>query len=210
MNEQELIDNPETLLALFQQSVQQLIEQRPDTNEQEAQLRAVAKAIEQLEKQHISVPDSLRQTKMMLVDQIGQYAEFNHRLVALGSGLADVLDMIEEINGKPPQEQKSEKDPVPRHHRSKNNGLRTPHSVLKNYVFEALTESGGSAHCSEVIERMQQKFGDQWLPGDLAPHKVYGAIWQYNTHWAYQKLIHEGIACRSSQRGYWQLVENQS
>ena len=51
MNEQELIDNPEVLLALVQQAVQQLIEQRPNTIEQEAQLRAVAKAIEQLEKQ---------------------------------------------------------------------------------------------------------------------------------------------------------------
>jgi hypothetical protein len=71
MKQQELIENPETLLALVRQSVQYLIEQRPDTAEQEAQLRAVAKAIEQLEKQQIPVPDSLRQTKMNLVAEIG-------------------------------------------------------------------------------------------------------------------------------------------
>lgn len=51
MDEQQLIQNPEALLALNQRAVQYLIEQRPDTAEQEAQLRAVAKAIEQLEKQ---------------------------------------------------------------------------------------------------------------------------------------------------------------
>ena len=72
MDEQELIQNPEALLALVQQAVQHLIKQRPDTAEQEAQLRAVAKAIEQLEKQRVPVPDSLRQTKMSLVAEIGQ------------------------------------------------------------------------------------------------------------------------------------------
>ena len=55
MDEQELIQNPEALLMLVQQVVQHLIEQRPDTAEQEAQLRAVAKAIEQLEKQQVPV-----------------------------------------------------------------------------------------------------------------------------------------------------------
>ena len=36
MDEQELIQNPEALLALVQQAVQHLIERRPDTSEQEA------------------------------------------------------------------------------------------------------------------------------------------------------------------------------
>ena len=52
-------------------AVERLIEQRPDTAAQEAQLQAVARVIEQLEKQGVAVPDSLRETKMSLVAEIG-------------------------------------------------------------------------------------------------------------------------------------------
>lgn len=114
MDEQELIQNPETLLALMRQAVEHLIEQRPDTAAQEAQLRAVAKAIEQLEKQQVPVPDSLRQMKMTLVGDIGQHAQFNRQLMVLGEGLTEVLEMIESATVKPRLEGKSQKDSTPR------------------------------------------------------------------------------------------------
>ena len=120
MDEQELIQNPEALLALVQQAVQHLIEQRPDTAEQEAQLRAVAKAIEQLEKQRVPVPDSLRQTKMELVAEIGQQDQFDQQLRMLGDGLAEVLEMIESATGKLRSEGKSQKESTPRQHRPRN------------------------------------------------------------------------------------------
>ena len=108
MNEQQLIQNPEALLVLVQQAVQHLIEQRPDTAEQEAQLRAVAKAIEQLEKQRVPVPDGLRQTKVDLVAEIGQQDRFEQQLRMLGEGLAEVLEIIESATGNAHSEEKSQ------------------------------------------------------------------------------------------------------
>ena len=203
MDEQELIQNPEALLMLVQQVVQHLIEQRPDTAEQEAQLRAVAKAIEQLEKQQVPVPDSLRQTKMELVDKIGQQNQFDQQLGILNSGLSEVQEMIYDALGQPAMEEKSEKSGNP--HLRASRQPRTPHSVLKNYVLQALTELGGRAHCSEVMDQMQKLLEGKLLPGDLKPHKSSGLYWRYYAHWAYQRLIHEGIARRTSQRGYWEL-----
>ncbi len=211
MNEQELIDNPESLLALFQQSVQQLIEQRPDTNEQEAQLRAVAKAIEQLEKQKISIPDSLRQTKMTLVDQISQYVQFNQRLRELGDGLIEVLDMIEEATGKNSSEGKSQKETPPRQRRSKNSDQPvTSQSVLREYIVQALKELGGHARRSDVLEQMRGILKDRLTPRDIETRGDGRVIvWENNAAWERNAMVEEGILRSDSKFGYWELAENQ-
>jgi hypothetical protein len=201
--QQELIENPETLLALVRQSVQYLIEQRPDTAEQEAQLRAIAKAIEQLEKQQIPVPDALRRTKMNLVAEIGQQDQFAQQLKMLSDGLADAQKMIDDTFGQPTTREKSGKSVNPRSRVSR--PPRTSNSELKKYILQSLTELGGRAHCSEVLNQMQKLLEGRLLPGDLDPHKSCGLYWRYYAHWAYQLLIHEGTACRTSQRGYWEL-----
>ena len=211
MNEQELIDNPEALLALVQQAVQQLIEQRPDTTEQEAQLRAVAKAIEQLEKQHISVPDSLRQTKMTLVDQIGQYAQFNRRLRELGDGLTEVLDMIEETTGKLRREEKLEKESTPRQRRSKNSDQPvTSQAVLRKYIIQALTELGGHARRYDVLEQMREMLKEQLTLRDLETRGDGRVIvWENNAAWERNAMVEEGILRGDSKFGYWELAEKQ-
>ncbi len=211
MNEQELIENPEALLALVQQAVQQLIEQRPDTTEQEAQLRAVAKAIEQLEKQHISVPDSLRQTKMTLVDQIGQYAQFNQRLKELGDGLTKVLDMIEETTGKTASEGRSQKEAPPRQRRSKNSDqLVTSQPVLREYIVQALKELGGYARRSDVLEKMRETLKDRLTPRDIETRGDGRVIvWENNAAWERNAMVEEGILRSDSKFGYWELAEKQ-
>jgi septal ring factor EnvC (AmiA/AmiB activator) len=212
MNEQELIENPEALLTLIQQAVQQLVEQRPDTVEQEAQLRAVAKAVEQLEKQRVPVPDSLRQTKMTLVDQIGQYAQFNRRLSALGAGLTEVLDMIEETTGKLRQEEKSEKQPTPRQRRSKNTDqLVTSQSVLREYIIQALKELGGYARRYNVLEQMREMLKDRLTPRDIETRGDGRVIiWENNAAWERNAMVQEGILRTDSKFGYWELAENHS
>ena len=187
MDEQELIENPEALLTLMQQSVLHLLEQRPDTAEQEAQLRAVARAIEQLEKQRIPVPDSLRQTKMNLVDQIGQYAQANCRLRELGTGLTEVQHIIEKATGGEfPSDKKPRKESAPRQSRSRENGLlATPQAKFGEYLVKALVDLGGSAHCSDVLDRMTELLEGKLLPGDLMPReslKNGQLVWQNNTH----------------------------
>lgn len=211
MDQQELIENPEALLALVQQSAQHLIEQRPNTAEQEAQLRAVAKAIEQLEKQRVPVPDSLRQTKMVLVDQIDQLVQFNRRLSALGNGLSEVLDMIEEATGKPRQEEKAEKESTSRQRRTiESHSPITPQTKLGEYLVQALTELGGSARCSDVLDRMTVLLEGKLLPGDFGTRKTGDLVWHNNTYWARQKLVNAGILSSNSQRGYWELNKDRT
>ena len=185
MEEQQVIQNPEALLALVQQAVQHLIEQRPDTAEQEAQLRAVAKAIEQLEKQRVPVPDSLRQTKMELVAKIGQQNQFDQQLRMLGEGLAEVMEMIEDATGKPNLDGKPQKDSTPRQRRPRNsNQPVTPQSVLREYMIQALREFNGSARTSDVLERMQEMLGDRLTPRDLETRSDGRAIvWENNTNY---------------------------
>ena len=208
MDEHELIQNPDALLALVQQAVQHLIEQRPDTAEQEAQLRAVAKAIEQLEKQRVPVPDSLRQTKMDLLAIIGQQDQFEQQLRILGDGLAEVLEMIEQATGKPRSEGKPQKETQPRQRRPRNsNQPVTPQSVLREYIIQALTEFGGSAHCSKVIDRMAKLLEVNLLPGDIEPcgSRNNELVWKNRSHWERQAMVNEGILRSDSERGYWEL-----
>ena len=121
----------------------------------------------------------------------------------LGDGLAEILERIEDVLGQAVIEDKSAKSSNP--HLRISRQPRTSHSVLKNYVIQALTELGGRAQCSEVLDRMHNLLEGKLLPGDLKPHKSSGLYWRYYSHWAYQRLIHEGIARRTSQRGYWEL-----
>jgi hypothetical protein len=205
--QQELIENPEALLALVRQSVQHLIEQRPDTAEQEAQLRAVAKAIEQLEKQQIPVPDSLRQTKMNLVAEIGQHAQFNCQLMMLGEGIAEVLEMIESATGKLRSEVKSQKNLTPRQRRSRNSDQPvTSQSVLRGYIIKALKQLSGSARSFDVIAQMREVLKDRLTPRDLETRNDGRAIvWENNARWERQAMVNEGILRNDSKFGYWEL-----
>lgn len=210
MDEQELIQNPEALLTLVQQAVQHLIEQRPDTAEQEAQLRAVAKAIEQLEKQRVPVPDSLRQTKMDLVAEIGQQDRFEQQLRMLGDGLAEMLEMIEEATGKPRLEGKSQKDSTSRQRRPRNSDQPvTPMSVLRECIIKAITEFGGSARPSDVFERMREMLKNQLTPRDIETRSDGRAIiWENNARWERAAMVREGILRNDSKFGYWELNQD--
>ncbi|HRZ51851.1 MAG TPA: hypothetical protein P5284_01610 [Candidatus Contendobacter sp.] len=210
MDEQELIQNPEALLMLVQQVVQHLIEQRPDTSESEAQLRAVAKAIEQLEKQRVPVPDSLRQTKVDLVAKIGQQDQFDQQLRMLGDGLAEVMEMIEDITGKPRSEGKPQKESTPRQHRPRNSDQPvTSQSILREYIIQALKEFGGSARRSDVLERMREMLKDRLTPRDFEKRGDRVIIWENNACWERAAMVREGILKDESKFGYWELAEKQ-
>lgn len=211
MDEQELIQNPEALLALVQRTIQHLIDQRPDTFAQEAQLRVVAKAIEQLEKQRVPVPDSLRQTKVDLVAEISQQDQFHQQVRILGDGLAEALEMIEEAIGKPRSQGKPQKESTPRpsHPRSGNQPV-TPNSILREYIVQALKEFGGSARSADVLERMREMLKDRLTPRDIETRSDGRAIiWENNARWERQTMVNEGILRNDSKFGYWELAEKQ-
>jgi hypothetical protein len=209
MDEQELIQNPEALLALMQQAVQHLIEQHPDTAAQEAQLRAVAKAIGELEKLNVPVPDSLRQTKMTLVAEISQHAQFNRQLMVLGEGLTEILETLESATNKPRSEGKSQKESTLRPRRPRNsNQPVTPMSVLRECILQALTEFGGSARRSDVLDRIEKMLEGHLTPRDIETRKDGAGsvvVWKNNVCWQRQAMVDEGILRNDSKFGYWEL-----
>ena len=173
-------------------------------------MRAVAKAIEQLEKQRVPVPDSLRQTKMDLLATIGQQNQFDQQLRMLGEGLAEVMEMIEDATGKPNLDGKSQKDSTPRQRRPRNsNQPVTPQSVLREYIIQALREFNGSARSSDVLERMQEMLGDRLTPRDLETRSDGRAIvWENNVRWERAAMVKEGILRDDSKFGYWELNQD--
>ncbi len=118
-------------------------------------IEEVAKTIERLEKLGLSIPEELRRLKVNLATQTNSHTHFENQLKMLGKNLSRALELVEATLEQSLVKQKMGKillhihciDPEITAYE-----LLIP--VLKNYVFEALTELGGSAHCSEVIEKI--------------------------------------------------------
>jgi hypothetical protein len=82
--------------------------------------------------------------------------------------------------------------------------------VLRESIIQALTELGGSAHCSKVLDRMEELLEDKLLPGDLETRGKNGEpVWQNNARWERQRMVNEGILRSDSKFGYWELAEKQ-
>jgi hypothetical protein len=98
--------------------------------------------------------------------------------------------MIEDATGKLRQEEKSDKQSVPRQRRSRSNGLLiTSMSVLEETLIQALTDLGGSSHCSKIIERMEELLEGKFLPGDLELcSDGKELVWHNRTRWERQNL----------------------
>src|ERR1019366_2508683 len=68
--------------------------------EQEAQLRAIAKAVEQLEKSRVAVPDPLRAEKTRLAASLAVIADAKLALMQLADEFQDILKDIRERLGQ--------------------------------------------------------------------------------------------------------------
>jgi restriction system protein len=124
----------------------------------------------------------------------------------LGEGLAGVLEVIEGSTGKPRSQGKPQKESTPRQRRPRGGEPSiTPRSVLRSYIIQSLTEFGGSARGSEVIERMQEMLKDQLTPMDREIDNNGQVVWKHNAHWERQHLVNDGILRNDSKRGYWEL-----
>jgi hypothetical protein len=108
---------------------------------------------------------------------------------------------------------KSKIDPLPSKSRSNRSGRQssnprkqqTQRSEIIAYLLDALNELGGSARCNDVLDLMEKKFQEKFLPGDFEVDKAHGTKWRHNTHWARLILANEGVFEKESPRGYWQI-----
>ena len=163
-----------------------------------AQLREITKAIERLEKQNITVPDSLLTEKLNLLSLTVQPSistelvnEVYSRLNVLMEGITKILRLSN--NGK---QAKSRRSKLP----------MTKRQTLQENIIIALKKLNGSANRNLIIERVGEQLNDLLLPGDLEwrdDWKCY--VWQNRVSWELTNMRMAGILKPKRKTGLWEL-----
>ena len=171
--------------------------------EQEAQLRAIAKAIEQLEKSGVGVPDPLRAEKTRLAAALAVHADAKQVLAQLADEFQDILKNLRERLGQ----STTAPEAKPRGKRSKL--PKTPPAVLREYILQALKKLGGRARVPDVIEEMARQLEDKLLPGDTIWREATNEpAWRNNAKWERFMMTQDGTLRRDSPHGIWELGED--
>jgi hypothetical protein len=204
LNIERFVKDPSQLVELCQEVIDELDASSEDDTvaEQEAQLRAIAKAVEQLEKAGVRVPEPLRAEKTRLAASLAVQAEAIQALAQLADDLDDILKDLRERLGQ----NTAESEAKPRAKRSKL--PKTPQKVLREHIMIALKKLGGRARVSDVIEEMGRQLEGKLLPGDKVWRDATNeAAWQNNAKWERFQMTQDGMLRRGSPRGIWELSE---
>lgn len=198
------VKDPSTLVELCREVVDQLDESSDvaAVAEQEAQLRAIAKAVEQLEKSGVTVPDPLRAEKTRLISSLAVHADALEALAQLADEFQDILKDLRERLGRNAASPQAK----PRGKRSKL--PKTPQKVLREHIVSALKKLGHKARVSDVIEEMGRELEGKLLPGDTVWREATKeCAWQNNAKWERFQMTQDGTLRRDSPRGVWELEE---
>lgn len=198
------VRNPRLLVELITEVVDRFGngQDESETTVMETQLREVAKAIDNLDKVGVTIPDALRAEKTRLAAALGKQAEAMQALSLLTDELDDIVKNLKSRLGS--EEQTTEKKP-----RKKRSRLpKTDNATLRQIMIEALQHLGGSSQKNEVLKYMEQKLQDKFLPGDLEwRDSCKSAVWQNNACWERYQMVEDGILKIGSPRGIWELSE---
>jgi hypothetical protein len=198
------VKDPSLLVELCREVIDQLDASSEDTAvaEQEAQLRAIAKAVGQLEKSGVAVPGPLRAEKTRLAAALAMHTDAKQALAQLADEFQDILTDLRERVGQ----DASLPNTKPRAKRS--NLPKTPQKVLREGILAALRKLGGSARSSDVIAEMSSQLKDRLLPGDdVWRDATNEPAWQNNAKWERFQMTQDGALRRGSPRGVWELSE---
>jgi len=207
------VRDPSTLVELCREVVDRLDASSDDAAvaEQEAQLRAIAKAVEQLEKSRVAVPDPLRAEKTRLAASLAVTADAKLALAQLADEFQDILKDVRERLGQNANtpETKQPKQTTKHARTPRSQKLpKTTHVVLREHILRALKKLGGKARMSEVMEEMSRQLDGKLLPGDFALRQDGKSIaWKNNAQWERLKMRQEGILRDDSPSGIWELVK---
>lgn len=176
-----------------------------NTSEKEAQLREIARAVEQLEKMGVPVPDGLRAEKTRLAADLEIQIQSDQTLRQLAQELDGV---VKELNNRLGINNSKTKTSKSRKKRSRT--PKTDRMALRRNIIKALQTLGGKANVKDVLEEMARQMKDELLPGDLEWRENANMyIWQHNAQWERYRMTQDGILRNDSSRGYWELNEDQ-
>jgi hypothetical protein len=207
------VRDPSTLVELCREVIDRLDAGSDDAAvaEQEAQLRAIARAVGQLEKSRVAVPDPLRAEKTRLAASLAIIADSKLALTQLADELQDILKELRERlgqNAMAPEAKQlkriSKRAGTPRSQKLP----KTANTVLREHILRALKKLGGKARMSEVMEEMGRQLEGKLLPGDFALRQDGKSIaWKNNAQWERLKMRQESILRDDSPSGIWELVK---
>lgn len=200
------VNEPSLLVELCREVVDRLDtgSDNGETAAMEAQLREIARAIDNLDKLGVPVPDTLRAEKTRLAAALGISAESTQTLNHLADDLEDLLSDLKSRLGRVPVTTSVKK---PRAKRSK--APKTENSVLRQLIIEALQHNGGSAQKTDVLQYMEQQLQGKLLPGDLVwRDSAKESAWKNNAAWERSAMKKAGILKSDSPLGIWELSED--
>lgn len=200
------VKDPSLLVELCREVIEQLdaSSEEPAVAEQEAQLRAIAKAVEQLERAGIAVPVPLRAEKTRLAASLAVHTDAKQALAQLADELQDILKDLRDRLGQ--SAAPASPGARPRVKRSKQ--PKTTPRVLREHIVRALKKLGGKARVSDVIEEMGRQLEGKLLPGDSVWREATNeCAWQNNAKWERFQMTQVGTLRRGSPRGIWELGE---
>jgi hypothetical protein len=204
---ERFVKDPGILVQLCREVIDQLHASSAAAvvTEQEAQLRAIARAVEQLEKSGISVPDPLRAEKTRLAASLSVHTDAKQALLQLAGDLQDVLTDLRDHLG-----QNAVSVPTERKQRVKRSKTpKTPQKVLREHIVRARKKAGGKARASEVLEEIGRQMEGKLLRGDFAIRRDGKTIaWQNNACWERLRMRKDGTLRGDSPTGIWELAKD--
>jgi hypothetical protein len=201
------VKDPGLLIELCREVIDRIDSEQddPKTNEKEAQLREIAKAVEKLDRMGVPVPDALRAEKTRLAAELCTLAEADQTL----KHLADELDVIiRDLNAR--LGRGSDPSSAKKIRTKRSRSPKTDKQVLRQNIIKALRSLGGRAKVADVIEEMGRQLEGQVLPGDLEWRESTSEYaWQNNAKWERYSMTQDGTLRNDSPRGSWELGEGQ-
>ena len=208
MNDSKDVDrfakDPGGLVELCQDVIDRIDTNTDDAlvTEQDAQLKVIAKAVDQLEKSGVAVPDSLRAEKNRLVISSASHTESQQILAQLADEFDNVLKDLRERLG-----QNDASTPVkPRAKRTKM--PKTSQDNLRLLILQSLQSRHGKATVSEVKADLAEYLNGQLQAGDLEYRKDGKTlVWLNNMQWERLRMCRDGLIRTDSKSGIWELTE---
>jgi len=207
-NDMERFDKDPGLLVELCQDVIDRLDVTADealVAEQEAQLKVIARAVDQLEKSGVAVPDMLRAEKSRLVLALASYTESRQMLTQLADEFDELLKNLRERLGQ----NGAGAEIKPRQKRSKL--PRTSKEELRLLIIQSLESRHGKATVSEVKADLSKFLDGKLLAGDLE-YRQDGKtrVWLNNVQWERLQMCRDGLIRNDSKSGVWELAQVRS
>jgi hypothetical protein len=204
------VKDPSLLVKLCRELIDELVEDSGNKDiekieEKESQLREISRAIERLEKAGVAVPDSLRAEKTRLAASLGVQPKAYQALSCFADELEEIIKELKYRLGRSVPSQLHRKSQGKR-----STSPKTGQEILREHIIKALKKLGGRARSSDVIKQIGHQLEGKLLPGDMEWRKSANAYaWQHNVHWERYRMTQDGELRSDSERGYWELNEDQ-